>query len=86
MAAAFIGQTGDHAMRELVFEERFGMLVDAEYAKRRNSALQKLIGCATFKISSACVEDIEYLPDRNLDKSLMTKLSSCTYIDEHRNV
>ena len=86
MAAAFIGQTGDHAMRELVFEERFGMLVDAEYAKRRNSALQKLVGGATFKISSACVEDIEYLPDRNLDKSLMTKLSSCTYIDEHRNV
>lgn len=86
MADAFTEQTADPAMKALSFEDRFGMLVDAEYAKRRNSALQKLIGGATLKIGSACTEDIEYHSDRDLDKNLITKLSSCTYIEEHRNV
>lgn len=86
MADAFTEQTADPAMKALSFEDRFGMLVDAEYAKRRNSALQKLISGATLKIGSACTEDIEYHSDRDLDKNLITKLSSCTYIEEHRNV
>jgi DNA replication protein DnaC len=86
MADSFRAQMEDSAMRDMMFEDRFGLLVDAEYAKRRNSLLQKLIASATLKVGSACMEDIEYHPDRNLDRELMTKLSACTYIDEHRNV
>lgn len=86
MANSFGEQLQDPAMRDMSFEDRFGLLVDAEYAKRRNSQLQKLITGATFKVNSACMEDIEYHPDRNLNRELMTKLSTCTYIDEHRNV
>ena len=86
MADFFAEQMGDPAMRDLSFEDRFGLLVDAEYAKRKNAALQKLIANATLKTPSACVEDIEYLPDRNLNRDTMAKLSTCTYIEEHRDV
>jgi DNA replication protein DnaC len=32
------------------------------------------------------LEDIEYHGDRQLDKSLITRLGTCNYIDEHHNV
>jgi len=34
----------------------------------------------------ACVEDIEYHPDRKLEKGLMAKLSTCNYIQETHNI
>ena len=86
MAAAFHQQMEDSAMISLSFEDRFGLLVDAEYAKRRNTLLQRLISKATFKDSSACLEDIDYRDDRKLDRSLFVRLSTCTYIEEHRDV
>lgn len=43
MATAFRQQMEDSAMTTLSFEERFGLLVDAEYAKRRNTLLQRLL-------------------------------------------
>ncbi|MDR2729035.1 MAG: ATP-binding protein [Chitinispirillales bacterium] len=32
------------------------------------------------------MEDIEYHPDRKLDKTLITRLSTCNYIEERHNV
>lgn len=39
-----------------------------------------------FPDSSACVEAIDYLPDRKLDKAHIMRLASCTYIQECHNV
>ena len=86
MAAAFRLQMEDAAMTSLSFEDRFGLLVDAEYTKRRNSLLQRLLSKATFKDNSACLENIEYHEDRKLDRTLFARLSTCAYIMEHRNV
>lgn len=36
--------------------------------------------------SGTCVEDIEYHPDRKLDKNQIARLSTCNYIAEHHNV
>jgi DNA replication protein DnaC len=86
MDEAFRGQIDDSAVRDLSFDDRFGLLVDSEYTKRRNSLLIRLVKDAAFKMPSACMEDIEYGMDRQLDKSLLTRLSACEYINEHRNV
>ena len=86
MATAFRHQMEDSVMDTLSFEERFGLLVDAEYAKRRNTLLQRLLTKATFKDNSACLENIEYHEDRMLDRGLLARLSSCTYIEEHRDI
>lgn len=34
----------------------------------------------------ACVEDIEYHADRNLDKTQIARLSTCDFITEHHNL
>lgn len=86
MGAAFRQQMEDSTMASLSFEDRFGLLVDAEYAKRRNTLLQRLLLKATFKDNSACLENIEYHDDRKLDRALFARLSTCTYIAEHRDV
>ena len=70
MADAFENQCNDTKSYEhLSFEDRFGMLVDKEWDKRKSTKLQKIIRDAGFRYPNACVEDIEYHADRNLDKS-----------------
>lgn len=86
MAEAFRNQEKDTAFAELSFEERLGLIVDAEWARRKSNRLCKLIRDADFNYSNACVEDIEYHSDRKLDKALITKLSTCTYIQEMHNI
>jgi len=86
MAESFRIQMEDAAMREMTFEDRFGLLVDAEYSKRRDTLLQRLIAGANLKVGQACMEGIEYHPDRELDRGLLARLSTCEYITERRNV
>lgn len=43
MADAFRIQMDDPAMKEVPFEDRFGMLVDVEYSNRKNNRLERLI-------------------------------------------
>ena len=66
MADAFQGQIQDQALTGLSFEERFGLIVDVEWARRKNNRLAKLIRNAGFSDTSACIENIEYSPDRKL--------------------
>ena len=71
---------------ELGFEERFALIVDAEWNRRQQNKMKKLIKQATFSLSSASIEDIEYLPDRKLDKGQFQRLATCQYIDENHHI
>ena len=86
MASAFRGQLDDNAFHEMSFEERVGLMVDAEWNARRNNRLKRLIRNAGFSIPGACLEDVEYHPDRELDKPLITRLGTCNYVEEHHNI
>jgi len=86
MAQAFRDQLKDSSFHELSFEERLGLLVDVEWAARKNNRLARLIKKAEYAISGACVEDIEYHPDRRLDKAQIIRLATCNYIQEYHNV
>jgi len=86
MATAFKRQVSEKAVSELSFEERVGLMVDAEWTSRKNNRLKRLIRSAGFSIPEACVEDIEYHPDRELDKALILRLSTCNFVDEHHNI
>ncbi|WP_232510215.1 ATP-binding protein [Paenibacillus crassostreae] len=67
-------------------EDRFSLLVDLEHSRRKSNKLQCLIQTATFLNSNACIEDMEYHEDRRLDKGLILKLASGTYIQESHNI
>lgn len=43
MADSFRIQMQDLSMKDVAFEDRFGMIVDAEYTARKNNALKRLI-------------------------------------------
>ena len=43
MADAFRIQMNDPSMKEVPFEDRFGMLVDVGYTNRKNNRLKRLI-------------------------------------------
>ena len=86
MASAFKQQLEDQNIAELSFEERFGLIVDAEWTTRKNNRLTRLIRGANFDAPDACIEDIDYRPDRELDKPLITRLATCNYIQDRRDL
>ena len=43
MSDAFRTQISDPKMKEVSFEDRFGMLVDIEYSNRKSNSLKRLI-------------------------------------------
>ena len=86
MARRFKEQLDDAAVRALSFEDRFSLLVDAEWTTRKSNHMDRIIKKAGYAIPGACVEDIEYLPERKLDKTQILRLASCSYIQEAHNV
>ena len=86
MADAFRNQLNDPEFKEVVFEDRFGMLVDIEYSNRKNNRLKRLIHNAGFDQPEANIMDINYTSGRKLNKNLISRLATCEYISEHRNL
>ncbi len=71
--------------KELTFEERLGMLLDAQDTYQRNQRFARHLKSANLR-QSACVEDIDYKHPRGLDKAQFLNLASCRWIEEHNNV
>lgn len=86
MADAYKEQSKNKEFQKMSFEERFSLLIDLEYSRRKSNKLQRLIKTATFLNSNACVEDLEYHEDRRLDKSMILKLASGSYIHDSHNI
>lgn len=86
MADAFRIQQTDLKMKEIPFEDRFGMLVDIEYCSRKNNRLKRLIKNAELDQPDANIMDINYTSGRKLNKQLILRLATCEYIAEHRNI
>jgi len=86
MSDAFRQQMMDPRIKEADFEERFGMIVDIEYTRRKNNRLNRLIKNAEFEQPDANIMDIDYISGRKLNKDLIKRLATCDYISEHRNI
>lgn len=86
MASTWSEQHGKPDVNRLAFDERFGILVEAEWQHRENRRLAKTLRDARLRISSACIEDVDYSAKRELDKSQIRQLASCRWIAEHQNV
>ena len=86
MAEAFSAQLEDAQFQAVSFEDRFAMLVDAEWSARKSNRLARLIRNAGYADPAACVENIEYLPERKLDREQILRLASCAYLHEAYNV
>ena len=79
-------QMNDPNMKEVSFEDRFGMLVDIEYNSRKSNRLKRLIRNADLEQVDACIAGIDYHSGRKLNKELINRLATCGYITEYRNI
>lgn len=86
MADALRIQLDDSKMKEITFEDRLGMLVDAEYCSRKNNRLKRLIRGAEFDQPDASIMDINYTSGRKLNRELIRRLATCEYIIEYHNL
>ena len=68
------------------FEERMGLLVDAEWNKRQRNKISRYAKNAHLAMPHASIESIEYYPDRKLNKTEVLILSTCKFIDDHHHI
>ena len=71
MADAYRTQLQDPAIGALSFDERVGLLVDAEHLSRDNRKLARRLKEAKLRVTQACLEDLDYAPRRALDRPLI---------------
>lgn len=86
MADAWEQQQRDARSVDLPFDERFGLLVEAEHASRHNRRLTRLLKEAELRIAGACLEDIEVSATRGLDKAMVRQLAQSNWVTDHLNV
>jgi DNA replication protein DnaC len=86
MAEAWIAQTKNPELSSLQFDERLGMLVDAEYQTRDNRRLTRLLADAEFRYPQACIEDVEPSSARGIEKPILRQYASCSWVTEHLNM
>ena len=85
MAAAFDDQLRTPEITALSFEERLGLLLDREETTRADRRLKTRLTQAKLRVN-ASLEDIDYRAKRNLDRSLILELGSCSWIARHHNL
>ena len=86
IADAYRNQLDDPKLKDVPFEDRFGMLVDIEYSSRKSNRLKRLIKNAGFDQPDASIMDINYTSGRRLNREMINRLATCEYISEHRNL
>ena len=84
-AEAFSQQLASAEFSELSFEERTGLLVDAEYTARENRKLSRRLSAAKLRYP-ASIENIDYKTPRKLDRQQLLSLATCAWLVEHHNL
>jgi len=79
-------QSEDTKYQSLSFEERLFHLFEAEINQRQDKRIKRMLSVANFKDKTASLEQIQYLPQRKLDKSLMLSLANGDFITKNQNI
>jgi DNA replication protein DnaC len=86
MAIAWQEQQKDPRASSLSFDERFALVVEAEYVARDNRRLTRLLKDAQLRLPEACLEDVEISSARGIEKAQLAQLATCAWIGDHLNV
>lgn len=77
-------QTRASDANKLSFDERFGILLDAEITDRDGRRIERLIRAAKLRHTSAALEDVDYRSSRNLDHATFMSLANCQWIQQRQ--
>ena len=70
---------------QLSFEDRLLLLVDLECNRRLDSRTKRRLKLADFPMQ-ATVEDLDFSPERGLERRLVLELSQCSWVDKALNI
>lgn len=85
MAHAFQEQAANPNMAQLSFEERFGLIVDHQMTVLENTRMQSRLKAAKLRLP-ACIEDLDFRPDREMDRSQIMSLTSNQWVRGKQNI
>jgi len=85
MAEAFGNQLGSSQYAELIFEERVGLLVDAEWTAREQRKLSRRLRAAKLR-HAASLENVDFKTPRRLHRQVVLSLGTCAWIGERQNL
>lgn len=83
---AVITIANDPTYDEWTFSAKVRLALDKQIAAKRQRTTQKLLKASKSPNPDACVEEIRYLPGRNLNRELVSRLASCQWLDGARNL
>jgi DNA replication protein DnaC len=86
MVAALTDTATQRAAEVLPFDQRLALLVQRELDWRDGRRVARLLKAARLKVSSACIEDVDWRAGRGLDRHLVTALAGGDWIRHGRNV
>jgi DNA replication protein DnaC len=86
MVATLVDPANQIAAAELPFEQRLALLVQREVDWRDSKRLQRLLKAARLKVSSACLEDIDWRGSRGLSREVINSLASGDWLRHGHNV
>ncbi len=85
MAEAVTQQRQSSQYPDLSFDERLGLLVDAEWTAREQRKLTRRLRAATLRYP-ASLENVNFKHRRDLDRSQVLALGTCGWISERHNL
>lgn len=85
MAEAMEHQLGSAEHAQLSFEERIGLIVDAEWMRREERKLTRRLQLAKLR-HVASIEDVDFRAPRGLDRQVVLSLAQCGWIRDGLNV
>ena len=80
MSQAYEDQMDNPVYQSMSFDDRFGLLVDAEVSMREQRRVQRLLKTAKLKAAGATPEDIDFSAKRGIDKRQVMDLLTCQWI------
>ena len=86
MATAWDEQQRHPDIQSMTFDERFALLVEAEWVARETKRVGRALKEAKLRLSQACIEGVECSARRELDKAVLRQLATCRWIEEHHSV
>ncbi|RLD76772.1 MAG: ATP-binding protein [Bacteroidetes bacterium] len=78
-------QAAIHGKQSFTNDELVSMLIQAEWEDRESRKIRRHLKAARFRYHAA-IEEITYGSDRNLDKTIMTRLTDCSFIKRSENI
>ena len=74
------------ATLELGFDERFSMIVQAQFDRRRDNRIKRALKEAALREPSAALSEIEFSEKRNLSKRQIAQLSGMSWAREGKGI